>query len=425
MLYRSNNKVNHSILRRGNMNNKNVVFLSLTQIYPSNINSNGIYTSLLTKFAEDGFKVYIINPVEKRFYNSQHEKFIDTGNLKYLNIPIGNITETNKIEKGISTIEIGRRYIREIKKYLGNVKFDLILYPTPPITFYNVVKYLKRRDGAITYLMLKDIFPQNAVDLNYFSDKSPIYFYFRNKEKKLYSISDYIGCMSQANVDYILEHNTYINPQKLEILPNSIDPIDISISEKEKNKIREKYKLPLDKKIYIYGGNLGKPQGIDFMIDCLKSQESNKKEFFLIIGSGTEFHKISSYVEENKPNNVKLMKSMPKDCYDEIVSSCDVGLIFLDYRFTIPNFPSRLLGYLQAKLPVLAVTDKTSDIRCAIEEGKFGWWCESNSVDKFVDTIDLVRESNLGIMGNNAIKYLENHYSSVNTYNKIFKRDIK
>ena len=58
--------------------------------------------------------------------------------------------------------------------------------------------------------MLKDIFPHNAVDLGMIQKtgiKSIIYKYFRNVEKKLYKISDYIGCMSQANVDYVLKHN--------------------------------------------------------------------------------------------------------------------------------------------------------------------------------------------------------------------------
>ena len=45
----------------------------------------------------------------------------------------------------------------------------------------------------------------------------------------------------------------------------------MSLSKSEKNEIRKKYKLPIDKTIFIYGGNLGKPQGIDFLVKCLES----------------------------------------------------------------------------------------------------------------------------------------------------------
>ena len=99
-----------------------------------------------------------------------------------------NITKTNLIEKGISTLRISSQYKSAIKKYFSDVKLDLILYSTPPITLVNCIEYVKKRDGAKTYLLLKDIFPQNAVDLGMMQKsgvKGLLYKYFRCKEKKL------------------------------------------------------------------------------------------------------------------------------------------------------------------------------------------------------------------------------------------------
>ena len=104
------------------------------------------------------------------------------------------------------------------------MKFDLITYSTPPITLTNVVKYLKKKNPkAVSYLQLKDIFPQNAVDIGMFGEKSVFNWYFRRKEKALYKASDFIGCMSPANVEYVLEHNPEVAPEKVEIAPNTID----------------------------------------------------------------------------------------------------------------------------------------------------------------------------------------------------------
>lgn len=402
-----------------------MIFLSLSKINSSNIESNGIYTSLLKKFAENNFDVYILNPIEKREYNGQFEEHTTVGNINYLNIPIGNITKTNKIEKGISTIDIERRYIKAIKKYLSNVKFDLILYPTPPITFYRVVKYLKERDNAITYLMLKDIFPQNAVDLDYFSNKSPIYYYFRNKEKKLYEISDYIGCMSKANVDYLLKHNSYLDPKKVEILPNSIEPIDVSIDDKERIAIRKNYNLPIDKKIFIYGGNLGKPQGIPFLLKCIESVKDIDDILFLIVGSGTEFNYIKKSKEEMNLFNLLVMERLEKMEFNKLLAASDIGILSLDYRFTIPNYPSRLLSYLQANLPVLAVTDQNSDVGLDIVMNDIGWWCNKNSVKEFKKTVySITIELNLKkntINLSNSFDYLENNHSVIESYKKIIK----
>ena len=95
-------------------------------------------------------------------------------------------------------------------------------------------------------------------------------------------------------------------------------------------------------------------------------------------------------VEQEKSTNVKLMKEMPKSDYDSMVGACDIGLIFLDHRFTIPNFLSRLLVYMQAKLPVLDCTDRNTDIGKVTTNGGFGWWCESNNNDKFTYEVEKI-----------------------------------
>ena len=147
----------------------------------------------------------IISPAErKKKIGTRFLKIDDR--LSILKLKIGNIQKTNIIEKGISTITLETIFVSAIKKYYGTVTFDLVLYSTPPITLQKTVHYVQKRDGAVTYLMLKDIFPQNAVDMGMLSNhgfKGLLYQYFRRKEMRLYKDSDYIGCMSPANVNYL------------------------------------------------------------------------------------------------------------------------------------------------------------------------------------------------------------------------------
>lgn len=396
----------------------NVIFMTLLNI--KDINERNIYTDLMREFVKHGNKMYIVSPSEKKY--NEKTKIIKNDNVEILKPQIGNVQKTNIIEKGISTVTLEGKIKKVIKKYWSDVKFDLILYSTPPITLTGAIEFVKKRDEAKTYLLLKDIFPQNAVDMGMMSKsgmKSFLYKYFRSKEKKLYALSDRIGCMSQANVDYVIKHNPEINPDIVEICPNSVEPIDMSVDEITRTAIRKKYGIPEDKRVFVYGGNLGKPQGIDFLIKCLESQKDNETAYFLIVGDGTEFEKINSYVEKSKQKNLKLMKRLPKEDYDIMVGACDVGMIFLDHRFTIPNFPSRLLSYMQAKIPVLAVTDPNTDIGKVIVDGGFGWWCESNDVESFCKVVGNVFMYELG---EKAYEYLLSEYSVFNQYEIIVKK---
>ncbi|TYS63959.1 glycosyltransferase family 4 protein [Bacillus infantis] len=394
----------------------NILFLTLLDF--STLDESGIYTDLLREFIKNNQKVYIISPTEKR--KQQPTRLIENDSYKILKLQIGNTQKTNVIEKGISTLTLESKFQRGIKDYFSNVKFDLVIYTTPPITLQKAIEYVKKRDDAITYLLLKDIFPQNAIDLGMVRQTGVgglLYKYFKSKEKRLYELSDYIGCMSQANVEFLLTQNPEISPDIVEVCPNSIEP---KVAEKNPQKIKivkEKYKIPYDRTVFIYGGNLGKPQGIDFLIECLKANKDNEQVYFVIAGSGTEFNKLKEFFDREKIKNAQLFAHLPKEDYEILANSCDVGLIFLDKRFTIPNFPSRLLSYMQASMPVLAATDVNTDIGQVIEKGKFGLWCESNSVEQF--NYKLQQLCNMELrkeMGVNARNYLETHYTSRESY---------
>ena len=399
----------------------NILSLSLGKYWT--IKESDGYTDLLREFIKHGHKVFVLSPIERR--EKKKAQLIREENSQILKIKTGNIVKINFIEKGISTLLIEYQFLNAIKKYYSKVHFDLVLYPIPPITCVNVIEYIKKRDGAKTYLLLKDIFPQNAVDIGILSKKGikgAIYRYFRNKEKKLYYISDTIGCMSPQNVKYVLEHNSYLIPEKVEVCPNVIEVIDKSINMDSRNLIREKYGIPIDKKVFVYGGNLGKPQGIDFLINCLQSRQDDSQAFFLIIGDGTEYNKLEEFKINTKQTNFKLMRRLPKEDYDTVIASCDVGLIFLDHRFTIPNFPSRLLGYMQAKLPVLACTDPNTDIGNIVSEGGFGWRCESNSIKAFNKCIETALNSDTVFLGEKGYQYLMAHYTVEKGYKIIFSK---
>lgn len=399
----------------------NIIFLTLSDI--NSIYERMIYTDLLREFTRKGHIVYIVSPCERKNKRSTH--IMDEGICKILKVKIGNIQKTNIVEKGISTILLESKFKSAINEYLYNVNFDLILYATPPITLVSVVNFLKCRDNAKTYLLLKDIFPQNALDLGLLKKtgiRGVLYNYFRKKEKKLYKLSDYIGCMSQANVEFVLKNNPEIPYKNVEVCPNSIELISIRKDEVNINKTRKKYNIPLDKTVFIYGGNLGKPQGIDFLIECLRSNKDNDQVYFVIAGSGTEFYKLKAYFDNEKPRNAQLFTQLPKSQYETLVSSCDVGLIFLDRRFTIPNFPSRLLSYMQASMPVLAATDVNTDIGKIIENGNFGFWCESRDVKEFNEKLKKLCDVSLQKqMGANARRYLEENYTARHSYEIIMR----
>lgn len=388
----------------------NILFLSLSRF--DDVNVRGIYSDLMREFIKRGNDVYIASPTERRFGKPTH--LIDSPNCHILKIRTLNIQKTNIVEKGIGTLLLESQFDRAIHKYWGNVNFDLVLYATPPITFNKVIERVKKRCGCRSYLMLKDIFPQNAVDLGMMKRGSLLHKLFRRKEERLYQISDRIGCMSPANCEYVIRHNPSVDPAKVELCPNAIEPIDIpALSDSERNELLSKFAIPTDKTLFIYGGNIGKPQGIDSLLKAVETNESCDNSYIVIVGSGTEFPKIKQWFEIHSPKNAKLIAGLPKNEYDNLIRACHVGLIFLDPRFTIPNFPSRLLSYLENSMPVLLATDANTDMGRIAEREGFGLWAQSGDLKKFKDNMTMLAndKERLTSMGRKGKKFLLDNYT--------------
>ena len=393
------------------MQNMNILFLSVGDLPDLSVDS--MYPDLLRCFREEGHEVYVICPSERR--KGQPTRLSVEYEITVLRVKTYNITKSNWFEKGIAAQLIGGQYKKAIHKYLKGVKFDLLLYATPPITLVHLIQYLKKRDNAYSYLMLKDIFPQNAIDLGILPKQglfSCITKYYRYLEKKLYRCSDKIGCMSKNNLLYLQKRHSYLEPERLEICPNTRDSIKgIRAGRME---VRKAFGLPLDRIIFICGGNFGKPQNVDFITTVLKANEGAKDRYFVFCGSGTDFNKLQEYEASLEEKHVTVLDSLDTEVYTALLSGCDIGLLFLDFRFTFSNFPSRSLDYMAVGMPIVAATNVKNDIGRLIKKEKLGWWRSSKEPEKIKELLDNICENpeKINDMRKRSHSYFSQHFDT-------------
>lgn len=372
----------------------NILFLSMSL----ELGCKDLYCDLINSLLKRGHKMTVVRSVAN-ITNTNFQR--ESSGLGVLNVKTGDPFSKNLFKKGINQIMIGTYIKRAIKKHLSEEKFDLILYATPPVTLASTVKFCKEKYHARTFLMLKDIFPQNAVDLEMMSKTGVIYRYFRAQEKKYYKYSDYIGCMSQANLEYVLQHNPEVEKEKLHIFPNSIE-IDFT-----GNTVFNE-----DKTVFMFGGNMGKPQNISFLLELSRRLKDYSKAEFVVVGDGTEQAKIMEYVTGESPKNFRYNKRLPQEEYEKLLQIADVGIISLDPRFTIPNVPSRMQAYMKLKKPIFAITDVATDIKSMLLDNNCGWWCDARNLGEAEASVKRICESKEKhkTMGLNGFEFLKREF---------------
>ena len=390
-----------------------VLFLLLS--YPHPNESSTIYSDLIDEFVKQGHNVTVVAAAG----NNQASVLLQEGNVEVLRVKTQKIFNVHPILKGIATVRIPYQYKHAIKKFLGNRSFDLVITPTPPITFVDVVAWLKKRTPIQSYLILRDIFPQNARDLGMM--KNPFLFnHFRRKEKKLYRCSDYIGCMSQGNIDYVLKHNPEISPDKLSLLPNwqKLYPL-----QKGNGSVKKKYGLE-GKYIAIFGGNIGEPQKIENIVTLANAYRNNSNIVFLVVGKGTRKKFLEQIAATQKLDNLIIKEHLPRSDYQELVCNADVGLISLNEKFTIPNIPSKTLSYFNARVPILAAIDAHTDYGKILDATDTGLWSVSGDIAMYMKNFDrLYNDPELRRkMGENGYQLLTSELTPKHSYQLIIER---
>lgn len=299
----------------------------------------------------------------------------------------------------------------EVRKQVKSC--DLLIANTPCVTILGLSRFFRKKYNSKSFLVLWDFFPFYLKDLGAIRNK--LFFgFFRHLEQMMYKSFDRIGCMTEGNAHFLFENFPSVERDRVEILPlwakiKHVDPID-------KSAIRLKYDLPPAGFIAVYGGAMSIVQELENILD-LAALYSASDVTFLFIGKGTEKERLEGLVSTRGLKNVQFIDYVPRDEYQYVVQACDVGLISLSKKLTVPSFPSKSLDYFKVSLPVLASLDSVTDFGDILENQICaGFAVVAGDVTNLKNKLDLlVEDAELcKALGANGRRYYEKNLSVEN-----------
>lgn len=380
---------------------------------------------LSDEFSRNGNDITVVTILEKKFKRETEYK-IENG-YEVLRVKTGNYFNVgNKIEKGITTLTMIPKLKRGILKYLGDKKYDLIITHTPFLSDASLINPLKKYFKCPAHLILWDIFPQNAKDIGIIKNNI-IFNFFKQKEKKMFLAYDQIWCMSKGNIKYLQEKYEYLDKDKIKLLKNwaYLKP-KLKINKEE---IRKKYGYLGEDFLAIFGGNMGKPQKLENILSLAEKCLELSDVKFIFVGNGSEKERLKKITKDKNLKNIEFIDQLPREDYEKFTSACDIGLVSLDERFTVPNFPSKTTDYFKLSLPILASLDRCSAEdygKFLEEEAKGGIFAEAGNVeDLYEKFLTLYNSKDLRKwLGNNGREYYEEHLGVDKAY-KVIMNSIK
>jgi len=256
--------------------------------------------------------------------------------------------------------------LRNLRKSpLANENWDGVVWYSPSIFLGPIAKALKQSSGCRSYLIIRDIFPEWAVDMGLMGKGLP-YRFFKTIANYQYAVADVIGVQTPGNLAYFNEWANQSN-RRVEILQNWL-----AHAPETGCSIRVGDTALSGRKIFVYAGNMGVAQGMGILLDLAESLMARNDIGFLFIGRGSDAQRLRSNASARELVNVAFFDEIDPNEIPSLYAQCHVGLVALDPRHKTHNIPGKFLTYMQSGLPVLASINPGNDLVGLIEKEQVG-----------------------------------------------------
>ncbi|MGY8706217.1 glycosyltransferase family 4 protein [Bradyrhizobium sp. 18BD] len=282
-------------------------------------------------------------------------------------------------------------YLNIRRSPFAAANWDLLVWYSPPIFFGPLIAKLRRKSKGKnkprTYLILRDIFPEWAVDLGLVR-RGPVYLVFKAIAAFQYSVAQVIGVQTESNLRYLEKWDRA--PRRIEVLRNWLEVTpDIGSSIVVKN-------TPLaGRKIFVYIGNMGVAQGMDIFIDLIHGLRDRTDIGFLFVGRGTEFARLEAEKASRDLSNALFFGEIDSTEIPGLLAQCHVGMVALHPDHKTHNIPGKFVSYVQYGVPVLARVNPGTDLMRLIEAEQVGKVYVGNSVNELKELAEQLMDDDV------------------------------
>lgn len=252
------------------------------------------------------------------------------------------------------------------KKIAETQTLDGVIWYSPSIFHGIFARFLKRRHGAGTYLVLRDIFPDWAVDIGVMTRRNPAYWVFKLVERYQYRTADTIGVQTPGNLPF-LQSWAVPGTRSVEVLHNwqstaTAEPCSIDLASSSLAKRR----------IFVYAGNIGVAQHMDLFVDLATAMQDRTDVGFVFVGRGDKFDRIAQDARARGLDNLLCYNEINSGEIPALYGQCDFGIVSLHPSHTTHNIPGKFISYVAHGLPVLAAVNPGNDLIDLIRDSGVG-----------------------------------------------------
>jgi len=379
--------------------------LVLTDTYlPDRVSGAALVHDLVGGFAAEGHSVTVLTPARHKLPKAVVQEEDGATVIRFW---AGRLKGVSLAQRAWNEFNLSRRAESILKIEQSQQAWDGIVFYSPSIFWGSLVRRLKRNGSGRAFLILRDIFPQWAIDARIMHE-GVISAFFRYYERLQYRAADVIGVQMERDIRYFDDRAREYRDKAI-LLRNWSETTSVE----PKETYRREWGIG-EKILCIYGGNVGRAQGLENLVEIAALLKGDSRIHIAIVGDGTEVNRIRNEIDVRGLTNIRYYGSLPQEEFLLVMAEADVGLVFLDPRLTTNNFPGKLLSYMRAGIPIVAGVNKGAEIVSLINTEKIGIAEIADNHEKIAADLRMLAENNAlrRSMGQRSRQLLRERFST-------------
>ncbi|KKP97770.1 MAG: Capsular polysaccharide synthesis enzyme Cap5L [Parcubacteria group bacterium GW2011_GWD2_38_12] len=318
-------------------------------------------------FNQRGYKEYCGKMPVKRIWYPHFNKDIEVGRiLNFISFPIMILMRIFFIKR-----------------------FDKIIIVSNPPTNVGIGALINKLFKKKIYYILQDLYPDLAVNLNIISEKSLLTRMMRWLNKWSFEYIEKIILLSESMNRYFRDHYCGLE-NKTVVISNWADPVKITPLSKDNSWSR--LSGYYDKFVVLYAGNIGLFQNFNPILKAAKLLKEDKGIIFLFVGEGGDKNNLQKEVEKENLSNVDFMSYVPDEDYAKLLASAGCCIVTLKKGMENFCFPGKIYSYLAAGRPIIAISDKLSELAKLVLDNDMGFVVDNENGIELKNSIKNIKE---------------------------------
>lgn len=264
-------------------------------------------------------------------------------------------------------------------------KGDRILVVTNPPSMPFIIALTSLLRGAQYILLIHDNYPEILIAANKAKENSAFVKTLNYFNRWLYKYAAKIIVVGR-DMEKLVAKKTAGLDIPIEIIQNWAELETVAPTSRGENQLLKQLGL-LDKFVFLYAGNMGYPNDLESIVECAEKFLDNQKVHFIFLGAGVKKKWLEKTVFEKKLENVTILAPKPRSEQTIFLNACDVSFVSLVPKMWGVSMPSRTYNILAAGKPILALTEKDSEVYKVVEEDALGWNTPPHQAAKLYETI--------------------------------------